>query len=324
MSSVHEQNLYNAERALENLRANMASGMAPDEVLVKLSVDCEAVDFDAFASYFSEPAGTHPDVERPKYASLAVKVAAAKGRTRDYFDGKVSAAEALASISERLGMPSDQRTGSAPAPGVDEGEAPPGPPPSSKGAAPPADELIRKQRQQFQETMNVANSLLTIGKVEDPKGVEALENARDACRRMIALLDEQAAISEGLDGEEAKLELALMSDKVIMEFEYVGVMLKVAMRHMPKEDGGGKRLNRTDHRDPGGKPRAPSGQASQPPRPQPLRPPRRTPPPPPPFGLSWRTWNTLDDLKPACGCILLFAVAGVLFWFFFIIAVGMS
>lgn len=321
MSSVHERNIRNAERALENLRANVASGMPQDEVLLRLDVECEAVDFDAYASYSREPAGTHPEVVEAEYTSLVLKAFAAKRHAREYFDGKVSADEALASISKRLGTSPDRRAGGDPAPRDGEGEARPGPSsPPPKGAAPPADELMRKYRRQFQESMNVASFLLGIGKVEDPKGVEALENARDACRRMIALLDEQAAISEGLDAEEAKLELALMSDKVIAEFAYVGVMLKVAMRHMPKEDGGGKRPSRTDHRDPGGKPRKPADQAPQPPPP---RPPRYTPPPPPPFGLSWRTWNTLDDLKLPCGCLILFAVAGVL-WFFFILAVGTS
>ncbi len=311
MPGVHEQNLRNAERALGNLRANTASGMPQDEVLLRLDVECEAVDFEAYASYASEPVGTHPEVEVVRYSSAIMKAFAAKGHARDYLDGRISADEALASISKRLGLPLDRREDGDPSPRDDEGEARPGPSPASpKGAVPPADELIRKYSRQFRESMNVASFLLEIGKVEDPKGVEALENVRRACGRMIAFLDDQAAISEGLDAEEAKLELAMISDKVVVEFAYVGIMLKVAMQYMPKE-AGGKGPTQTSSRDSEGRIAGSTGQSTQPPNTRSPRQPtytaRYVPPPPrrPPLTEDQKLGRALLWI---CG-------SGVLLWF---------
>lgn len=319
MHSAHEQNMRSAERALENLRANVASGMPPDEILLRLDVECEAVDLEVYASYASEPEGAHPGAEEARYSSFMIRVMVAKSRARDYLDGKISADEALASISECFGVPLDRRADSDPAPTDDEGGAPRGPsPPPPKGAAPPADELISGYRRQFRESMNVAGFLLEIGKVEDPEGVEALENARAACGRMITFLEEQATVSEGLDEEEARLELAMVLAKVATEFAYVGTMMKVATRHMPKENRSRTGPTRSGARDPQGPRQAAAGQAptDQAPHPPPPRqePPRRpspryVPPPSPPFGMSPDTWR---DYKLACGCILLFVVAGLL------------
>jgi hypothetical protein len=65
MSSIHERNFSNGKRALEDLRANMASGMSPEEVLLRLGKDFDALDWHAYASYSTEtePENNHPEVE---------------------------------------------------------------------------------------------------------------------------------------------------------------------------------------------------------------------------------------------------------------------
>jgi hypothetical protein len=103
MSSVHERNLRNGKRVLENLRANMASDMPSEEVFVRLGRDLDTVELHAYVSYaHDEYSEDYSGVEEPQYSNVMVKMAILQGYMLDYLNGKVTSDGALASISKRL------------------------------------------------------------------------------------------------------------------------------------------------------------------------------------------------------------------------------
>lgn len=165
----------------------------------------------------------------------------------------------------------------------------------------------------FQQARASADLMIASGAVEDPKGVEALENVQAACRRVIEILDQQLVLTTILDEQEAKDGLAsLLAGKVGSEMVYKKGMFDIAaeLRHptaeieIPPEPVRSKPVSGA---------RWQTDKASRLPN-QPLglgRSPRRVPPPS--YNKSLMDeWRDLDDgVKFGCG-ILLFMLFSLL------------
>ncbi len=120
MSGVHERNLRNGERVLQNLRANMASDMPPEDVFLSLLRDIDTVDLPAYLSHTGGYPEDYPEVEEPRYSNVLLKMVILRRAILDCFNGKVTSDEALVYISKRMKISLAQKASNNPEPIADD------------------------------------------------------------------------------------------------------------------------------------------------------------------------------------------------------------